>query len=137
MAEEGRGVALAILGVVAVIAVVGLVLLFKGGTGQYVYFDQPKVYPGKVVAGEISVPTSQSYGEGNYASEQQGSCIEGEMFIQGAPYDPQQCRPGEMRISVYQRNRKFFGAPDYTDVVEGYCCPQPYNSYPEGTGFTD
>ena len=37
MAEEGRGVALAILGVVAVIAVVGLVLLFKGaGTGGYV-----------------------------------------------------------------------------------------------------
>lgn len=32
MAEEGRGVALAILGIVAVIAVVGLVLLFKGGT---------------------------------------------------------------------------------------------------------
>ena len=31
MTEQGKGVALAILGVVAIIAVVGLVLLFKGG----------------------------------------------------------------------------------------------------------
>jgi hypothetical protein len=31
MAEEGKGIAMAILGIVAVIAVVGLVLLFKGG----------------------------------------------------------------------------------------------------------
>jgi hypothetical protein len=35
MAEEGKGVALAILGVVAVIAVVGLVLLFTGTTGGW------------------------------------------------------------------------------------------------------
>lgn len=34
---EGKGLALIILGIVAVIAVVGLVLLFKGGvTGNYV-----------------------------------------------------------------------------------------------------
>lgn len=31
MAEEGKGVALAILGIVALIAVVGLILLFKSG----------------------------------------------------------------------------------------------------------
>lgn len=36
MAEEGKGIAMAILGLVAVIAVVGLVLLFKGGTGKMV-----------------------------------------------------------------------------------------------------
>jgi hypothetical protein len=38
MAEEGKGLALVILGIVAVIAVVGLVLLFtKGGTtGNYI-----------------------------------------------------------------------------------------------------
>jgi len=38
MADEGKGIALVILGIVAVIAVVGLVLLFtKGGaTGKYV-----------------------------------------------------------------------------------------------------
>lgn len=36
MAEEGKGVAMAILGIVAVIAVVGLVLLFTGATGKWV-----------------------------------------------------------------------------------------------------
>ncbi|MEM4242841.1 MAG: hypothetical protein QXM31_02980 [Candidatus Woesearchaeota archaeon] len=38
MAEEGKGLALVILGIVAVIAVVGLVLLFTrgGATGNYV-----------------------------------------------------------------------------------------------------
>jgi hypothetical protein len=36
MADE-KGIAYAILGIVAVIAVVGLVLLFKGATGQGVY----------------------------------------------------------------------------------------------------
>ncbi len=35
MAEEGKGVAMAILGIVAVIAVVGLVLLFTGATGDF------------------------------------------------------------------------------------------------------
>jgi hypothetical protein len=37
MADEGKGVALAILGIVAVIAVVGLVMLFSGASGQGVY----------------------------------------------------------------------------------------------------
>ncbi len=37
MVDEGRGIALAILGIVAVIAVVGLVLLFSGAAGQGVY----------------------------------------------------------------------------------------------------
>lgn len=41
MAEEGKGVALAILGIVAVIAVVGLVLLFKGGAGKVSYGGGP------------------------------------------------------------------------------------------------
>jgi hypothetical protein len=37
MAEEGKGLALVILGIVALIAIVGLVLLFKGSaTGNYV-----------------------------------------------------------------------------------------------------
>jgi hypothetical protein len=38
---ETKGIALAILGIVAVIAVVGLVLLFKGGTGQVSYSTWP------------------------------------------------------------------------------------------------
>lgn len=46
MAEEGRGVALAILGIVAVIAVVGLVLLFTGATGKMSGggINNPKLY---------------------------------------------------------------------------------------------
>jgi len=46
MAEEGKGVALAILGVVAVIAVVGLVLLFAGSTGKMVQggINNPNIY---------------------------------------------------------------------------------------------
>ncbi|MEM4239993.1 MAG: hypothetical protein QXM31_00835 [Candidatus Woesearchaeota archaeon] len=46
MAEEGRGVALAILGIVAVIAVVGLVLLFTGATGKVSEggIGYPKIY---------------------------------------------------------------------------------------------
>jgi len=38
---ENKGIALAILGIVAVIAVVGLVLLFKGGTGNVSYGPGP------------------------------------------------------------------------------------------------
>jgi hypothetical protein len=44
MAEEGRGVAMAILGIVAVIAVVGLVLLFTGATGKFVEPGVAKLY---------------------------------------------------------------------------------------------
>ena len=48
MAEEGKGIALTILGIVAVIAIVGLVLLFTGaGTGGYVA-PGVKVYGGAI-----------------------------------------------------------------------------------------
>ena len=56
MAEEGKGVALAILGVVAVIAVVGLVLLFTGATAK-VSMPFQKVYGG-VNVGEESLTQS-------------------------------------------------------------------------------
>ncbi|MEM4246805.1 MAG: hypothetical protein QXR48_00135 [Candidatus Woesearchaeota archaeon] len=60
MADEGKGVAYAILGIVAVIAVVGLVLLFKGGAGKVV-MEQPKVYGG----GEITYGLDQ-YSDGGF-----------------------------------------------------------------------
>ena len=51
MAEEGKGIAFAILGIVAVIAIVGLVLLFKGGTGNVVSSNYaPKLYGGGEIA---------------------------------------------------------------------------------------
>jgi hypothetical protein len=62
MAEEGRGVALAILGVVAVIAVVGLVLLFRGGTGELTFPGIPKVYGGVHVGEEFPYLTDRSSG---------------------------------------------------------------------------
>ncbi|MEM4242425.1 MAG: hypothetical protein QXM31_00820 [Candidatus Woesearchaeota archaeon] len=136
MAEEGKGVALAILGIVAVIAVVGLILLFTGATGDYAAFGVPKLYPGKVVKGEIG----QGFpylGEGEYVAEQKGDCLSTEVFVQrggpiGASYDPNTCRPGAVRVEIYHRNGKFFGAPDQTVVVNGYCCTIPgYQPYEE------
>ncbi len=61
MADEGKGVAFAILGIVAVIAVVGLVLLFKGATGKMATYNQPKVYGG----GEIAHGLDQ-YSDGGF-----------------------------------------------------------------------
>lgn len=128
MAE--RSVALAILGIVGIIAVVGLVLLFSGAlTGQVVPVGQ-KIYPGKVVKGETG-PGFQYAGEGAYVFEQQGDCFDYEFFSQNPQAGGAQCRPGTARVEVYQRSRKFFqglpelGVPDQTYVIEGYCCTKP------------
>jgi hypothetical protein len=121
MAEEGRGIAMAILGIVAVIAVVGLVLLFRGGAGQVV-LPGGKVYPGHVVTGDTG-PGFQYSGEGAYVYEQQGSCLSNEFFTQNPLANG--CRPGEMRVSVWQRSRKFFGAPNQQYTQDGWCCLQP------------
>lgn len=123
MAE--RGVALAILGIVSVIALVGLILLFQGGSGEVV-LPGAKLYPGKVVKGE----TGQGFqyaGEGAYVSEQKGDCLSNEFWIQGPRSSAisLDCRPGQLRVEIYQRNRKFFGAPDQTYAVDGFCCLQP------------
>jgi hypothetical protein len=123
MAE--RSVALAILGLVAVIATVGLVLLFSGAmSGRFVEYGQPKIYPGKVVAGQTG-PGSQYLGEGAYVYEQKGSCYDYEFFSQSPQAGGAQCRPGEVRVEVYQRNRKFFGVPDQSYTVQGSCCLTP------------
>ncbi|MEM4247097.1 MAG: hypothetical protein QXR48_03875 [Candidatus Woesearchaeota archaeon] len=61
MAEEGKGVAMAILGIVAVIAVVGLVLLFTGATGK-VSAGLPKVYGGVHAGEEFPYLTDRSQG---------------------------------------------------------------------------
>ncbi|MEM4239612.1 MAG: hypothetical protein QXM31_00385 [Candidatus Woesearchaeota archaeon] len=54
MAEESKGVAYAILGIVAVIAVVGLVLLFKGATAKVAAANQyAKVYGGGEIAHDL------------------------------------------------------------------------------------
>jgi hypothetical protein len=122
MAEEGKGIALAILGIVAVIAVVGLVLLFKGAIGQ-------GVYGGHVLTGDTG-PGFQYLGEGAYVSQQRGECLSNEFFAQN-PIDSFVCRPG-IRPEEYQRSRKFFGAPNQQVVVDGYCCLTPNARVPTG-----
>jgi hypothetical protein len=133
MAEEGKGIALAILGIVAVIAVVGLVMLFKGGTGGFVGgYGSPKVYPGHVVQGDTG-PGFQYAGEGAYVGQQQGDCLSNEFFIEDRPYGVgENCRPGVLRIYTYQNNRKFFGAPNPQSVVDGWCCLKPNDRVPTG-----
>lgn len=123
MAEEGHGVSLAILGIVAVLAVVGLVLLFTGATGQFVQPGIAKLYPGKVLAGE----TGQGfpYAGGAYIADQQGSCLPDEVFVESWPYDPALCRPGAERLELYVRHNKFFGAPEGYTTKKGWCCVLP------------
>lgn len=60
MADEGRGVALAILGIVAVIAVVGLVLLFTGATGKFSSgsIGNPKIYTRQSEIGVAAGPAN-------------------------------------------------------------------------------
>jgi hypothetical protein len=60
MAEEGKGIALAILGIVAVIAVVGLVLLFTGATGKVSLPN--KVYGGALQGDPFPYLTDRSSG---------------------------------------------------------------------------
>jgi hypothetical protein len=60
--EEGKGVAMAILGIVAVIAVVGLVLLFTGATGNAFLSGLPKVYGGVNAGQEFPYLVDRSAG---------------------------------------------------------------------------
>ncbi len=130
MAEEGKGVALAILGIVAVIAVVGLVLLFSGSTGGFVGgYGSPKVYPGKVFQGETGQGFPYS-GEGAYMAEQVGDCLSNEFWTQNPLANG--CRPSEVRTEILYSNGKFPGAPDPMVVTEGYCCLQPNVRAPYG-----
>lgn len=126
MAEEGKGVALAILGIVAVIAVVGLVLLFSGGTGGFVGgYGSPKIYPGKVVQGETG-PGFDYLGEGDYATSD--DCLSNEFWSMNPLANG--CREGQQRVLELQQHRKFPGAPNPVVVYDGYCCLQPNERTP-------
>jgi len=79
MADEGKGVAYAILGIVAVIAVVGLVLLFKGASGNVALqasSDLAKVYGG----GEIAHGLDQ-YSDGGFVRYSDGRVYAGAGYI--------------------------------------------------------
>jgi len=76
MADEGRGVAFAILGIVAVIAVVGLVLLFTGATGKVASYGQPNVYGG----GEIAHGLDQ-YSNGGFVRYSDDRVYAGALYV--------------------------------------------------------
>jgi hypothetical protein len=86
---ENKGVSLAILGIVAVIAVVGLVLLFTGTSGKFVEPGLPKVYTRQSI-------NSIAYGAGNpenpygsYDYETWGSrSATGKKTAAGGAWDP-------------------------------------------------
>lgn len=128
--EENKGISMAILGIVAVIAVVGLVMLFSGGTGKYVMYSYPKVYPGKVVALETG-PGFQEPGEGANVYQQRGPCLSNEFWSQNPVAGSPNCRPAP-RTSEWQRHQKFFGAENQQYSQEGYCCTEPNVRVPSG-----
>ena len=94
MAEEGKGVALAILGVVAVIAVVGLVLLFKGATGKMSEggSGDPKVYTRQSEIGHSSGAADvenpyYGYEYETYAGNTQSRYGTGKAYSPGGAWD--------------------------------------------------
>ncbi len=76
---ENKGIALAILGIVAVIAVVGLVLLFKGATGNVAYRPYPFItQDGQRACGLIQCQNGQGavyVGESNTPGVPSYACI--------------------------------------------------------------
>ncbi|MEM2916369.1 MAG: hypothetical protein QXT19_03380 [Candidatus Woesearchaeota archaeon] len=135
MIEEGRGVALAILGIVAVIAVVGLVLLFTGAAGNVVHPGIAKVYGGVNYGEEFpylvqrsqggypqtaGVPDATYYPQGFY-TESQGVALQ-----QDAPFYGTSAS-GTRAYTSFQRQPYF--VPSGQDCFEadgkvGFRCPQ-------------
>lgn len=72
MAEEGKGVALVVLGIVAVLAVVGMVLLFTkaGTTGKYVYSGETAQFnPDELCEQYVGCPLKSIEGGIYYSSK--------------------------------------------------------------------
>lgn len=128
MAEESKGIALAILGVVAVIAIVGLVLLFAGAkTGDIALPSMNKVYGGAIEG--VALP----YGEGRAISgaDRPGdepatlkipSRKRGWISI---PSDATTCGPYLAKVDYGQKlvaESRGLGCSDYIPTLDGYCC---------------
>ncbi len=136
--EEGKGVAMAILGMVAVISVVGLVLLFNGATANVVTPGGAKVYGG----GEIAHGLDQYQDPGSYVRYSTPRPLEFEEGI-----DPARNREGaEWPDVVLDSNYRRTGPieeyvaggattchyPPYSDrltelYAKGDCIPLGYN----------
>ena len=144
MAEEsGRGVALAILGIVAVIAIVGLVLLFSGAkkTAQ-VATGLDKVYGGALKGVEYPYLESRTV-RGGVAATPEGVPVSDEQkaYSEGVPYrtfsrvvdqipTPQTtCGEGFFEVPVQSKERveasTGLKCSDYVAAIDAYCCPTP------------
>ncbi len=95
MAEEGKGVAMAILGIVAVIAVVGLVLLFTGATGKWVIggSGNPNLYTRQSMIDYAAGPADvenpyYGFDYENYQGVYQSRYAVGDRDASGGAWDP-------------------------------------------------
>ncbi len=144
MAEEsGRGVALAILGIVAVIAIVGLVLLFTGAkkTGQVVLVGD-KVYGGALK--DVEYPYLEGRPAKGVPVTPEGIEVADEQtaYAEGVPYRtygrvPDQiptvqttCGEGSFEVSVnflrqFKDTYPDAQCSDYVASLDAYCCKVP------------
>ena len=144
MAEErGRGVALAILGIVAVIAIVGLVLLFSGAkkTAQ-VASGLDKEYGGALKGVEYPYLEGRTV-KGGVGATPEGVLVSDEekAYAEGVPYrtfsrvqdqipTPQTtCGEGFFEVSVQSKERvesqTGMKCSEYVAALDAYCCPVP------------
>jgi hypothetical protein len=138
MAEEGRGVALAILGVVALIAVVGLVLLFRGATGNVVAYDpiygSDKLYGGwdrvqeNAPRGSVGEPYAGSWVKGVPTTweGQTVGVIGGSQARYRVPSSFTTCPAGQIRVGARGMDRLTddeFATCVPSEIGDGsYCC---------------
>lgn len=144
---EGRGVVLAILGIVALIAVVGLVLVFSGkSTGQVVLparYGQDKLYgggkgqpfesdaPGRAglpysggwVAGSpYTTAAGEAYGE----TKQRKVVVGGKTSLERVPSRYTTCPPGLNRADYTELtglSDEEFAACIFNRDLNSWCCP--------------
>ena len=138
MAEEGKGIALTILGIVAVIAVVGLVLLFTGaGTGKYaapgvkIYGGAQKGvdYPyleGRKVAG--------AYGDQYSAQYTQIPDVSKERYVRQIPSQNLGCPIGTYRVSSSDVALGVASGCTASEELPGWQCCDATSEYWSPTG---
>ena len=126
--EEGKGIAMVVLGIVAVIAVVGLVLLFKSATGMGLYGGELTRVPGVdfYEKGE-SVPRYTS----PVATDEGGTFYQYRRGQYGLERDP--CPMNDYPVA-YTANQAG-GRDDCMPSTEDYgivCCRPTGRAYAEG-----
>jgi hypothetical protein len=136
---EGKGVALAILGIVALIAVVGLVLLFSGKTTGGVVANDPiygqnKVYGGwnrvqeESPRGTVGLPNAGSWVKGVPVTQegQPVAVVGGSQAIARVPSLQTTCPNGQIRVGsrgILRLTDSEWETCVPSDIGDGsYCC---------------